>query len=124
MNLTLQPVLLGSGWILIWEREHVCPLITNYSEPSTCLVSIGCSINTVFVEYLVQQECYVGHYNLKYLLICLSFDSINSLVRSCIGVMLAAVSYGPPKTYSGLDTIEAYFLFASISAMWTLLASS
>lgn len=49
VNLTLQPVLLGSGWILIWEG--VChPLITNYSEPSTCLVSMACSINTVFVE--------------------------------------------------------------------------
>ena len=77
MNLMLQPVLLGSGWILLWEREHVCPVITNHSEPSTCLVSISCSINTVFVEYLVQQECYVGHYNLKS-----TFLSVSALILS------------------------------------------
>ena len=96
MNLMLQPVLLGSVWILTWERELVCPVITDYSEPSMRLVSTSCSINTISVEYLVQQECYVGHYNFKNTFLAVSPLILSiATARSIFRVMLAAVSYRP-----------------------------
>ena len=50
MHLTAQPALLGRGWTPIWGRGNVpVLLLSNHSEPSTCLLCNSCLVNVCWM---------------------------------------------------------------------------